>query len=78
MEPMVLYTASWSIHCRKAEDLLDSAGVPFVRRDLSDSSILGAASRDLDIRKLPFLSGGSAHYEGLAEITEFIKGHHEY
>lgn len=73
---MVLYTASWSVHCRRAEDILGSAGIPFDRQDLSDSTKLGAASRDLDIRRLPFLSSGSVHYEGLAEIIEFVNGNH--
>jgi glutaredoxin len=76
VEQMVFYTASWSEHCRKAEDVLETAGVTFDRWDLSDPSKLGAASRDLDIRKLPALRNGVVHCEGLAQIVEFVTGNH--
>ena len=76
MEKMVLYTASWSLHCRRAEDVLGSAGISYDRQDLSDPVHLGAASRDLDIKRLPLLQNGSGHWEGLDEIVEFVKGNH--
>jgi len=78
VEQMVLYTASWSEHCRKAEDVLGTAGIPFDRWDLSDPTKLGAASRDLDIWRLPVLRNSVVHCEGLAQIVEFVSNgsHH--
>ena len=74
VDHMVLYTASWSIHCRQAEQVLGDAGLSYDRKDLSSPVELGGASRDLGIRKLPVLSGDGVYCEGLSAIMEFVNG----
>jgi len=70
---LLMYTVSWSSHCREAERVLADAKVSFRRQDVSDMKLLSTLSRDLGIRKLPVLTSDSVLCEGLDQIVSFVR-----
>jgi glutaredoxin len=73
MESIKLYTVSWSLHCNEAEKLLREAKITFEKVDLDRWDLLSASSRDIGIQKLPALRINGKSYEGLKEVSIFIK-----
>ncbi len=67
-----LYTVLWSLHCRKAEDFLRDAKIPFEKVTLDWDSV-AAAPRDLGIHRLPALDCGEKIYEGFYEIKKAVE-----
>lgn len=72
MEKSKLYTASWSLHCSKAERLLNEANLYYEKIDLGNEDLLAAASRDIGLHLLPTLKINGKAYEGLKEIEAFL------
>jgi len=65
------YTVPWSLHCRKGEELLKSAGICFTKVELP-TKVLAAVPRDLGFHKLPVLVGDGVFCEGLNQIRGFV------
>jgi len=68
---LTYYTVPWSLHCRRAEEILKSGRVDYQRIQV-DNRQLAAVSRDLGFRKLPVLVGDNVFCEGLQDIIVFV------
>ena len=73
MEKPVFFTVSWSLNCRKAEEILKQAHFVVEKVELNSAAMVSSVSREFGIHKLPALKVNGKTYEGLKAVEEVIQ-----